>query len=273
MLDKNKISIQTGDVVRIEGASVKRNNGLYYVQHDETSPNYWGRNLHLRKISKYGKISVNNNNINFWPMRHEPAATIEVVEGVDKAEIIEALEAEQDECTAQLEYYELHGWNPSDIEREKACIAWYESNLARIKATYRAKPKPQGAEKPKASIPNQYGVKVGDIFASNWGYEQTNVEHFQVVRTTKTGVYVREVAPQVVHSETISYLSEDNTYLIDPSKILPPVERPHWIRDQKNGDYKKICGYTDKPSFTLSSFASAWRCEPGHVTEYESHYA
>lgn len=29
-----------------------------------------------------------------------------------------------------------------------------------------------------------YTVKAGDIFYTNWGYEQTNVEFHQVVRAT-----------------------------------------------------------------------------------------
>jgi len=37
-------------------------------------------------------------------------------------------------------------------------------------------------------------IKVGDIFYRSWGYEQTNVDFYQVVRKTKSSVVVREVA-------------------------------------------------------------------------------
>lgn len=38
-------------------------------------------------------------------------------------------------------------------------------------------------------------IKVGDIFYNSWGWEQTNINFYQVVRVTRSGktVYVREV--------------------------------------------------------------------------------
>lgn len=36
-------------------------------------------------------------------------------------------------------------------------------------------------------------VKPGDIFYTSWGYEQTNVEFYQVVRATEKTVWVREI--------------------------------------------------------------------------------
>lgn len=38
-----------------------------------------------------------------------------------------------------------------------------------------------------------YSPKVGDIFLMSWGYDQTNVNFFQVTRTTPKGIYVREI--------------------------------------------------------------------------------
>lgn len=39
-------------------------------------------------------------------------------------------------------------------------------------------PFPEKAEKTPV---NKYGVKVGDIFYSSWGYEQTNIDFYQVI--------------------------------------------------------------------------------------------
>ena len=41
-------------------------------------------------------------------------------------------------------------------------------------------------------------VKVGDLFSMSWGYDQTNVNYFQVTRTTPKGVYVREIGAKSV---------------------------------------------------------------------------
>lgn len=47
----------------------------------------------------------------------------------------------------------------------------------------------------------QHGLKDGDILYSSWGYDQTNVNFYEVVRTTEKGVAVREVASKVVREE------------------------------------------------------------------------
>ena len=41
-------------------------------------------------------------------------------------------------------------------------------------------------------------VKVGDIFYNSWGYDQTNIDYYEVVRVTKSGksVYIREIAQE-----------------------------------------------------------------------------
>lgn len=44
----------------------------------------------------------------------------------------------------------------------------------------------------KKNVVNPY--KVGDIFYSSWGYEQTNVEFYQVVEVKGKNIVVREVA-------------------------------------------------------------------------------
>jgi hypothetical protein len=36
-------------------------------------------------------------------------------------------------------------------------------------------------------------IKTGTIFRMSWGYDQTNVNFFQVTRMTPKGVYVREI--------------------------------------------------------------------------------
>ena len=44
-------------------------------------------------------------------------------------------------------------------------------------------------------------VKIGDIFEMSWGYDQTNVNFFQVTRLTLKGVYVREISMKSAGNE------------------------------------------------------------------------
>lgn len=41
-------------------------------------------------------------------------------------------------------------------------------------------------------------VKVGDIFEMSWGYDQTNVNFFQITRLSKGGIFIREISSKGV---------------------------------------------------------------------------
>lgn len=47
---------------------------------------------------------------------------------------------------------------------------------------------------------NIFGVKVGDIFHTSWGYDQTNCDYFEVVRVTRCGAELRPVRSTVTES-------------------------------------------------------------------------
>lgn len=143
--------------------------------------------------------------------------------------------------------------------------------------------KPAEAKKTaaKAEKVNKYGVRVGDIFSASWGYDQTNVDFFQVVALVgETSVKVREVNPPMIEDTSVSGMSADRTYKIT-SALLPPARFSVFIKDQENGDIKRIKpGYDKDPelakancSFNLSSFASAFKCNGETKKVYESWYA
>jgi hypothetical protein len=44
-----------------------------------------------------------------------------------------------------------------------------------------------------SAVVNAHGVKTGDIFYVSWGWEQTNVDYFQVVKATAKTATVREI--------------------------------------------------------------------------------
>ena len=39
----------------------------------------------------------------------------------------------------------------------------------------------------------QHNIKVGDIFYNSWGYEQTNIDFYQVVKTTKKTITLKGI--------------------------------------------------------------------------------
>ena len=77
-----------------------------------------------------------------------------------------------------------------------------------------------------ASKLNPHNVKIGDIFQMSWGYDQTNVNHFQVTRTSDSGVWVREIGCASVPG-TQGFMCEN----------VKPVKDQFLIRSQWCGAY------------------------------------
>lgn len=124
---------------------------------------------------------------------------------------------------------------------------------------------------------NKYGVKVGDIFESSWGYDQTNINFFQVVALAGTqSVRVREVYLPMIKSEATCSMAADETFQV-VHEILPPVDSSCFIKDQEHGDLKRLKSYNadgiSDPQFALSSFADAHLVTEDTITEYHSWYA
>lgn len=121
---------------------------------------------------------------------------------------------------------------------------------------------------------NKFGIKVGDFFKATWGYDQTNVDWFQVIALAgKSSVRVREVNPPIIECKASGYDAEDRVYSLDTSVILPPAERSSWIKDQEKGDLKRIRDVYYAPSFHLASFADATLCSEKTNKAYVSWYA
>lgn len=128
---------------------------------------------------------------------------------------------------------------------------------------------------------NKFGVKVGDLFSASWGYDQTNVDFFQVVALVgESSVRVREVYPRMIDESPTCGMAADRTYKLT-NELLPPARSSVFIKDQENGDLKRIRpGYCNNPEeankhciFRLSSFANAHKCNGETATMYESWYA
>ena len=148
-----------------------------------------------------------------------------------------------------------------------------------VKAAIEGKPV-KTAKNPKTTE-NKYGVKVGDIFSATWGWEQTNVDFFQVIALVgETSVRVREVCPQMIEESPTCSMAADRTYKLT-DELLPPASCSVFIKDQENGDIKRIKpGFCNDPEeankhcyFYLDSFANAHKCNGESTTVYESWYA
>lgn len=124
---------------------------------------------------------------------------------------------------------------------------------------------------------NKYGVKVGDIFECSWGYDQTNVDFFQVIALVgKESVRVREVNPVMLSEDATSGMSADRTYKLT-NDILPPSNYSVFIDDQEKGDLKRVKSYASdgvsNPCITIGRGGYiARKCEGETVTTYESWY-
>lgn len=165
----------------------------------------------------------------------------------------------------------------------RAKALWYgyadESELR--KALGENVPEATPTEAPKTEKTNKFGVKVGDLFSASWGYEQTNVDFFQVVALVgESSVRVREVYPEILKEKAVSGMSADYTYKLTRD-ILPPASSSVFIKDQEKGDLKRLqLGYCADPeeakkycSFKLSTYATAHKCNGETVTKYVSWYA
>lgn len=125
---------------------------------------------------------------------------------------------------------------------------------------------------------NKFGVKVGDFFSASWGWEQTNVNFFQVIELVGTSsVRVREVYPKMIEEEGISGMSADRTYDLSNKELLPPAAYSVFIKDQEKGDLKRLKSWAadgiSNPQFYLDSFADAHYCNNATEKHYESWYA
>ena len=128
---------------------------------------------------------------------------------------------------------------------------------------------------------NDFGVRLGDIFSTSWGYEQTNVNFFQVIALIgKKSVRVREVNPKIIKEEATCGMAVNRTYKIT-NEILPYTDYSVFIENQEKGDLKrlKFGRYKSEEEakkncyFTLENYANAYKCNGDETTEYESWYA
>lgn len=157
---------------------------------------------------------------------------------------------------------------------------WYAKqtadNIAFAEALTAAALQPGAAAPEKETKTNKFGVKVGDIFYASWGYDQTNVDFFQVVALVgKTSVRVRGVSLPLEEERGIGPMSADRCYKV-VRNILPAVASV-FIKDDEKGDLKRLKSYdpdgVSNPNIKISSFCDAHLVQTETIQTYESWYA
>ena len=140
----------------------------------------------------------------------------------------------------------------SNMEALNRYIDIYRDKLLTIQARKAEFKSEQKARKELAKASNIGKVKVGDIFTTHWGYDQTNVEFFQVV--------------ELLSNVTIK-LQEIDSIIVDDTrgdnKKMPKIGSFH-------GDImtKRLSFYGDSVSVKFESFrhGSLWNGKPQYFS-------
>ena len=115
----------------------------------------------------------------------------------------------------------------------------------------------------------RHGVVVGDIFRASWGYDQTNIDYYQV--TALIGEHFVEVRKIGAHRESNGLMLQGVSVPV-PGKFLT---EPDLSRPQINGHYpvklkpprkmRPQCGYNGEPYLSIASYALATLIRPTEV--------
>ena len=98
-------------------------------------------------------------------------------------------------------------------------------------------------------------IKIGDFFACSWGYDQTQVDYYEVVGKTKASVRIEKVARQIVEQRAGS------------DRVAPDPANP-WRGDRMT---KRVrARYDGTPTLRCCSYLRAclWDGKPQHQTPW-----
>lgn len=101
----------------------------------------------------------------------------------------------------------------------------------------------------KAKRTKPHSFKVGDILYSSWGYDQTNIDFYQVIGTTKRTVVIRKIGGKTTSSN-------------------PPIE--HVVADPGNFIDEPMKKVVNNDAVRIASYAWAylWDGTPKYETSF-----
>lgn len=95
-------------------------------------------------------------------------------------------------------------------------------------------------------------MAVGDVYYTSWGYDQTNVEFFEVVRETEASVVLRALASEVRDGRLFARPGE---YVVD---FLMSSRQRSVDRDRERGYSEKLCRKNRYGTLKLDSSRRAY---------------
>jgi hypothetical protein len=114
-------------------------------------------------------------------------------------------------------------------------------------------------KKAKTEMVNPF--MVGDILESSWGYDQTNVDFYEVVRVTKKSVELRELAKTTTETGFMSGSTVPVPGKYTGETFLRRVGAPY-----RNEDFADKSKYS--VSVTSCAHASLWDGKPANCSWY-----
>lgn len=165
----------------------------------------------------------------------------------------------------ELETFRTSSFNDA-VDKYYSMVCNYKFQLLSVPADLKKSSK-------KSDPVNKFGVKVGDLFYAVWGYDATNVNFFQVIKLVgASSVRVREVKPKIIDCEWERDYSRSVLYE-NTKELLPATNYSCFIKDQENGDLKRIKSYASdgksNPEFYVDTFCNASLFDGGLVYESE----
>ena len=139
---------------------------------------------------------------------------------------------------------------PAHIMRHIDRVA--SAYLAQKKVRGRLDAAPHSTNRRAGDLP---AVVVGDIFVASWGYEQTNVDFYQVTGTTSSQMQLRPIAKKTYKQKS----DMSRTVVPESNKFTGPAIRKKITSDGRGGPAAKITNY---------SWAKKWNGKPMLETSY-----
>ena len=116
--------------------------------------------------------------------------------------------------------------------------------------------------------PADVGISVGDIFVNSWGYDQTNIDFYKVIRLTGAGVEIVPIGKKFVSQNGPG----GNRVVPDPNTIRDRdvITGIGVAWDDRADKKSKVCKITSSGNLVLKSgehWASKWDGQPEYETD------
>jgi len=153
-------------------------------------------------------------------------------------------------------YKQLNGFYFANKERREE---WAKEQMERIKGRIKDANK-EREEKKEAT--GKHTFKVGDILYQSWGYDQTNIDFFQVVSILPKSVVIRGIGQKVVNGSE-GFMCEN---------VMP--DKDNFIGEERTRPVKVWLREGTQPTYSVSNGRHSLRLyNGGEKGIYQSHYA